>query len=96
MRHDEIVECGERAELEQRLGGGVELPTQRFVPGQEVMSEIIGRGRVESVDVTAGEYKIYFYALDRVRTMSYKAPLQALSAESAAVPAEDKAVPSAK
>ncbi len=96
LRHDEIVECGERAELEQRLGGGVELPTQRFVPGQEVMSEIIGRGRVESVDVTAGEYKIYFYALDRVRTMSYKAPLQALSAESAAVPAEDKAVPSAK
>ena len=82
MRRDEIVECG-TPPAAQSFGGGVELATQYFVPGQEVCSEIIGRGRVESVDVTAGEYKIFFYALKRVRTLSFKAPLQAVASDPA-------------
>lgn len=87
LRPDEIVECGgNRSEI--RAGGGVELPQQHFEVGQEVISEVIGRGRVESVDPAAGEYRVFFYELNKIRTMSFRAPLQAVLPASAGASVE--------
>lgn len=74
MHDDEILELG-GTRSKVRAGGGVEMSAHDFYTGDEVFSEIIGPGLVQSVDEKSGEYKIFFTELNQVRTMSFKAPL---------------------
>ena len=50
-----------------------------LVPGDTVEHNILGRGKVVSVDHTAGTYTIQFDNMSTPRKMSFKAPLKKIT-----------------
>ena len=98
LKNEEILECGGHRRQESCKGSLAPIPPQRFSAGDIVFNQVIGKGRIDSVMPETGEYKIFFFELERSRTMSFAAPLKLVQKADAEIDQEsqEQADPDAK
>ncbi len=74
LKHDEIVEIGDRAARNRYAAAAEDVAS--FKENDRVFHEIFGPGTVRQVNSAHREYEIVFDLKERVRTMSFSAPLE--------------------